>query len=350
MRILQVMAGAQHGGAETAFVDMCLAMKEAGIVQEVVTRKNDLRVPQLQSAGLKVHTLPLGGVIDIYSPWAIKQIIQKFKPQIVQTWMARAADKTPASPVPKTWLKTSRLGGYYDIKYFKTTDYFETITPDIREYLIREGIAADRVTHINNFAETEKVVTPVTRASLKTPDDATVLLALSRLHINKALDVLIRAVAPLPGVYVWLAGEGPERPALQGLAQELGVEDRVKFLGWRDDRAALLQACDICVFPSRHEPFGTVFVQAWAQRVPLISSLSDGPRQFVKDNEDGLLFPIDDVQALQSCITRLMADKSLQSRLVERGFERYQAEFTKENTVRRYLDHYRDILAREKIS
>ena len=64
MRIMQVMAGAEHGGAETAFVDMCLALKEAGAVQHIVTRANDLRVPQLRAAGLQVDCLPFGGAID----------------------------------------------------------------------------------------------------------------------------------------------------------------------------------------------------------------------------------------------------------------------------------------------
>jgi hypothetical protein len=69
MKILQVMAGARHGGAETAFVDMCLAMHEAGEIIQVVTRRNDLRVPQLRDAGIGVHTLRFGGRLDVFTPW-----------------------------------------------------------------------------------------------------------------------------------------------------------------------------------------------------------------------------------------------------------------------------------------
>lgn len=350
LRVFQVMAGAKHGGAETAFVDMCLAMQAQGVVQEIATRDNDLRVKQLRDAGLIVHTLPMGGAIDVYSPWVLKRKIKAFRPHIVQTWMARAAHKTPSSSVPKTWLKVSRLGGYYDVKYFKGTDYFQTITPDIKRYLVDCGIDEKRIVHINNFAETESGMTPVSRATLQTPDNAIVLLALSRLHVNKALDVLLRSIVSIPQAYVWLAGEGPERTALQALAQSLGVADRVRFLGWRDDRAALLQACDICVFPSRHEPFGTVFVQAWAQRVPVICSMADGPRQFVCDGDDGLLFPVDDVAALMQCINRLIGDPALRDKMVAQGYKRYQSEFTKEKTVQSYLDYYKTILAENHIS
>lgn len=346
MKILQVMAGAEHGGAETAFVDMCLALHEAGEILEVVTRVNDIRVKQLRQAGLTVHTLPFGGVIDIYTRWAMARIIKKFQPDIVQTWMSRAASHTPAHSEFKNappYAVVSRLGGYYKIKYFRSADYFTTITPGIREYLIENGVAPERVRHINNFAEVEAVVTPVTRAEFETPEDAPLLLALGRLHTSKAFDTLIHAVAELPGYHLWIAGDGPDREALERLIRKLGVEHRVKLLGWREDRAALFAACDICVFPSRYEPFGTVFVQAWAQRKPLIASDADGPAQFVQNGEDGLLFPIDDVEILKKCIKRLNDNADLASRLVENGYESYLNGFTKAKTVQEYLNFYHEI-------
>jgi glycosyltransferase involved in cell wall biosynthesis len=342
------MAGADRGGAETAFVDMCIAMKARGVTQHIITRANDLRVPRLRDAGLPVTTLPLGGAIDIYSPYKIKQIIKDFKPNIVQTWMARAAWKTPASD-KKTYLNVARLGGYYDLKYFKTSDYFVTITPLIRDYLIEHGIEPSRVQHINNFAETETVSALISRAALNTPDDAFVCLALSRYHYAKALDTLIKSIVTLPNVHLWLAGEGPDRTLLEQLTRDLNLESRVHFLGWRSDRAALLRASNACVFPSRHEPFGTVFVQAWAQKTPVICSTADGPRQFVRHGIDGLLFPIDDVDALTNSIAQLQSDQSFTQELVQNGFARYENEFTAHQCVDQYLKYYDDILRRESI-
>jgi glycosyltransferase involved in cell wall biosynthesis len=372
MRILQIMAGAERGGAETAFVDMCLAFNDHGIDQHLITRSNDLRVPQLKAAGLVVTTLPLGGLIDMYSPYKIQRVIDQFKPQIVQTWMARAAWKTPCSGVNsffgetvrriasrrcdaqesqpnKSHLNVARLGGYYDLKYFKSSDYFITITPMIKDYLVNNGVASDNIRHINNFAETEIAITPINRADLNTPDDAFVCLALSRYHPAKALDTLIKSIVPLPNVYLWLAGEGHDRVMLETLAEDLNVASRVKFLGWRSDRAALLNAADVCVFPSRHEPFGTVFVQAWAQRTPVICSTADGPRQFVKHEQDGLLFEIDNVNALTQSIQRVMNDKTLCADMIQDGYDRYQSEFTRDICVQNYLNFYDEILRRQKI-
>lgn len=346
MKVLQVMAGAEQGGAETAFVDTCVALKEAGIKVQVAARGNALRSPKLEQAGIKIHHLPFGGAIDIYTPWKLKQIIRVFNPDIVQTWMSRGSAKTPANP--EKYLKVSRLGGYYNLKYYKDTDYFIANTPDIRSYLVREGIENSRAVHINNFALAETALKPVTKADLDTPEDAVAVLALARLHENKALDVLIKSIVDLPNIHLWLAGEGPLRMELETLADDLGVAERVHFLGWRDDRAALMQACDICCVPSRHEPFGNVFVQAWAAKVPLVTSNSEGPSQYVHDGEDSLVFAIDDVDGLKNALARLSADKALQTKISETGYRRYLQEFTREKTVEAYLRFYQDILARDR--
>lgn len=352
MKILQVMAGAEHGGAEMAFVDMCVALHEAGEEIEVVTRANDVRVPLLHDAGLTVHTAPFGGAVDVYTNWRVGKIISKFQPQIVQTWMSRAALKTPNWSSLKTsqrYLSVARLGGYYKVSNFRNMDYFVTITPDLKRHLVDGGVMAEKVRFINNFAETEKNVGVIRKSDLGTPDDAPVLLTLARLHENKALDVLIRALPRLPGVHAWLAGEGPDRAKLEKLAEECGVAERVKFLGWRTDRAALLRAADICVFASRIEPFGTVFAQAWAEKTPVIVSDADGPRQFCRDGEDSLMVPRDDVDALGNAIARLLGDKALQQTLVKNGYQRYLNEFTRDKCVSAYMGFYLDMLKRERL-
>ncbi len=344
------MAGAAHGGAETAFVDMCVALAEAGEQVEVATRPNLLRVGQLAKAGLTVHELHFGGAWDFYTPLKIKKIIGRFQPHIVQTWMSRAAQKTPSwskGDNMQRYLVVCRLGGYYKVRHFRTADYFTTITPDIRRYLIDNGVAPEKVVHINNFAETEKAARKVRRADMDTPDGVPVLLALGRLHEAKAFDTLLKALKDVPGAYLWIAGEGPQRGELEKLCAELGLADRARFLGWREDRAALFQAADMCVFPSRYEPFGTVFVQAWAQKKPLIAAAADGPRQFVRDGEDGLLAPVDDAGALAAAIRRAIAEPELAKKLVYNGYQRYLDEFTKEKTVQAYLAFYHEILEKQ---
>lgn len=352
MRILQVMAGAEHGGAETAFVDMCLAMHAAGEHIEVVTRANKIRVPQLEKAGIKVHTLPFGGKVDVFTPWAIQRIIQKFKPDIVQTWMSRAPQKVlpwhARMDVPR-YLVVARLGSPYKLKYFKNVDYFVVCTPKIVQHLIDGGIEAARIRHVNNFAEVEEVQAPVSRSDFGTPEKAPLLLGLGRLHPDKAFDTLIKVAAQIPSVHVWIAGEGPQRAELEALIADLNVGSRVKLLGWRTDRAALLQACDVCAFISRDEGFGTVFVQAWAQKTPVVVCEADGPKQFVRDGQDGLMCPIDDVAAITAAVLRILGDPELAKTLVENGYKRYLNDFTKEVSLQGYLEWYYAVREREAL-
>ena len=347
MKILQVLAGAEHGGAETAFVDMCLALKESGQEVEVATRANAIRVPKLRDAGIKVHILPFGGAVDIYTPFALRKVVKSFKPDIVHTWMSRASQKvtrwSEGMNIPP-YKVVSRLGNYYKIKNFSNTDYFVAITPDIKRYLEEDcGIAAEKVRHINNFAETESVGTPLNRSDYGVPEGATLCLGLGRLHDSKGFDTLIEAVAGLEDVYLWIAGEGPLRDELEGLIASLGVSDRVTLLGWRDDRAALFETADICVFSSRFEPFGTVFVQAWAHKTPLVTTDTDGPRQFVRDGEDGLMVAVDDVEAMVEAIARVKNDTDLGVKMAEKGYTRYEAEFSKTRTVKSYLDYFEEV-------
>lgn len=352
MKILQVMAGNDHGGAETAFVDMCIALRDAGMEVEVATRPNAIRVPALEQAGLTVHKLPFGGPVDVYTKWRLGRIIEKFQPLIVQTWMARAAQKTPnwsSLKTPQRYLVMPRLGGYYKVRNFQSGDYFVAVTPDLKRHLSEGGIDPARIAVISNFAETEGDTVPVHKSDFGLSLDTKVTISLGRLHDSKAYDVLIEALAGLPDVHALIAGEGPAREGLEHLARSLGVESRIHFLGWRTDRAALLRMADCCVFASRVEPFGTVFAQAWAERVPVIVSDAIGPKQYCRDGEDCLMVPVNDAKALRGAIAKLLGDHALQQKLAANGYERYRGEFTKEKSVAAYLDYFISCLKKEKI-
>lgn len=349
MKILHVMAGGRHGGAETAFVDMCCAQQERPALEvEVITRPNDVRIPRLQDAGIKVHFLPFGTAIDLYTPWKIKQIIRRFQPDIIQSWLARAPSKVPQwmpqSSIPR-YIHVARLGGEYNMKYFKSCDAFAAVTPELATYIKSHGIASARVRQINNFAEVEAIKNPLRRSDYGVPDDAVLLLGLGRLHDDKAFDILIRAVAELPqNFYLWIAGEGPLHGKLQALINKLNLQERITLLGWQSDRAALFAQADICTFISRDEPFGTVFVQSWALDTPVIVSDADGPRQFVRDGEDGLIVPRDDVDATVRAVLKLAGDPALQKTVIANGKKRYLEGFTKQTSVDAYLDFYQTLL------
>ena len=100
---------------------------------------------------------------------------------------------------------------------------------------------------------------------------------------------MLRAFAQLDDGTLWLAGEGPEGESLAALANELGISERVHFLGWQDDSQAVIRGADMLVCPSRHEPFGNVIAEAMACGKPVIATRSNGALELLEEGVSGLL-------------------------------------------------------------
>jgi glycosyltransferase involved in cell wall biosynthesis len=92
------------------------------------------------------------------------------------------------------------------------------------------------------------------------------------------------------------------------------------------------------VVPSRHEPLGNVVLEAWAQRRPVVAAASQGPSALIRNGESGLLVPVDDAAALAAAIRRVIAEPGLAARLVEGGWDAFQADYTEAKSVTRYLE------------
>ena len=156
---------------------------------------------------------------------------------------------------------------------------------------------------------------------------------------------MLDATVKTPGLYVWIAGDGPLEEELKAHCKRNGLNDRVRFLGWRNDRGALLAACDIVAFPSRYEPFGTVTVDAWAASRPLVAADAVGPAAYVKDGVNGVLIPKNDVDALANALNKVISDKEFAAKIVAGGRASYENQFTKAAFQRDSLAFYEKIIA-----
>ncbi len=342
MRVLHVMAGAEEGGAENIMLESVLALAQAGLDQQVVTRPdNAFRLERFRSAGIDVHTASFGPLWPFSTRAVINSTIASFRPDVIEYWMGRAGQFAPAAHRARSigW-----YGGYYKRIRFKHCDWHVGLTRDLLRHIRESGVDEGRAGIIHTYADFEGAA-PASRAALATPQTAPVALALARLHEKKGIDTLLEATATLPGLYVWIAGEGPLEGELKAQCTRLGLDERVRFLGWRNDRGALLAACDMVAFPSRYEPFGTVMVDAWAASRPLIAADAAGPAAYVKDGQNGLLVPKDDVAALATALSRVMSDKALADRLVSGGQATYEASFTKAAFQRDSIDFYTKVIA-----
>ena len=157
------------------------------------------------------------------------------------------------------------------------------------------------------------------------------LLAVARLVPQKGLDVLIDAFAALSfenrsNWSLLIAGEGPERQALEAQVQNLGIANQVDFLGFHSDPASLMREGSVFVLPSRYEGMPNALLEAMGFALPVvITDVSPGPLEVVTDGVEGLVVPGDDVESLKRAISRLMNDPTLRVRLGEAGRKRIQA-------------------------
>jgi glycosyltransferase involved in cell wall biosynthesis len=342
MKVLHVMAGAPEGGAENIMLESVLALAEAGLEQQVVTRaENAYRIARFHEARIGVGIASFSPAWPFPTHAVLARVIAEFQPDVIEYWMGRAGQFAPKAHKARS---VAWYGGYYKRSRFIHCDWHVGLTRDLLRHIREHGVEEARSGIIHTYADFEGAA-PADRAALATPEGAPAALALSRLHEKKGLDTLLEAAARLPQLYVWIAGEGPLEAELKALAARLGIEDRVRFLGWRNDRGALLAACDVVAFPSRYEPFGTVTVDAWAAGRPLVAADAVGPAAYVRDGENGLLVPKDDVEALAGALQRVITDKTLAARLVAGGRADYEATFTKAAFQRDSIAFYEKVRA-----
>lgn len=334
-RLLQAMAGAPHGGAETFFVRLAGALERTGQEQRVLIRRDTARAAQLRAAGVEFEEAGFGGRFDFATGRAFRREIRSWRPDIVLSWMSRATRFCPRGD----FVHLARLGGYYDLKYYRHCDHLVGNTRGIVDYAVAHGWATQRVHYLPNF-----VPDPGPRARAAREEGSIRALALGRLHPNKAFDVLLDALALAPGIDLWIAGDGDLLGALRLQAGRLGLDRRVRFLGWQDDVWPLLETADFLVCPSRLEPLGNVVIEAWAAGVPVVATASDGPKALISAETDGLLVPVDDAPALAAAMARLAGDAVLRASLVAAGRKAYEANFTEAAVVAAYRDLFERVV------
>ena len=168
----------------------------------------------------------------------------------------------------------------------------------------------------------------VKRAELQTPEDATVIIQVSRMEAWKGQSLHLEALSQikeLPDWICWQVG-GMQRPQearyrehIESLSRRMGIAERIRFLDQRSDVQSLLRAADIYCQPNAGpEPFGIAFVEALSAGLPVVTTAIGGAREIV-DDTCGILVPPHDPSALAATLRRLIRDASLRTRLGAAG-------------------------------
>ncbi len=331
MRVAQLMAGAPVGGAELFFERLCAGLARAGDEVMPIVRGDAARLARLKGAGLAPQTLRFGGRLDMVTGWRAGRMLRRFAPRVAVAWMGRAARHAPRGP----WVLVGRLGGAYDLRQFARCDHLVGNTHGMVDWIRAQGWAPARVHLLPNFAPDLAGAAP---AKLPVPGGAKVVLAMGRLHRNKGFDLLIGAISRLPDMHAVIAGDGPERDALVRLCRHAGVAGRVHFLGWREDTAALLAACDVLACPSRIEPLGNVVLEAFAAGRPVVASMADGPRELIESGRTGVLVASESAIALAAGLEGVLTRPAQADVMAKAARQRWEENFSEPAVITRWRD------------
>lgn len=204
---------------------------------------------------------------------------------------------------------------------------------------------ASALTCIPNGIDPPPDTSVVQREGLAIPDGDAIAIIVGRLVKLKRTADALRAVAELrnpPALTLLVVGEGPEREALEALATSLGIGQRIRFLGKRDDVPALLRISDIFLQCSETEGLSMSIIEALHAGLPCIVSRVGGNPELVKDGENGTLFQTGDIPSLRLALESLITDPRRRAQMGARSRET-ALEYTVDSAAQRYCVLYRSL-------
>lgn len=173
---------------------------------------------------------------------------------------------------------------------------------------------------------------------------APIILTVARLNWQKGHRYLFEAISQVREVILLLAGGGPEKELLENKVYELGIQDRVIFLGERNDVPQLLANCDLFVLPSFNEGLPLSVLEAMAAGKAVVATAVGGTPEVVQDGETGILVPPRDPSALANAIQSLLSDPGEACKMGDAGRARVQQYFSSDIMVQRITQTYEGLL------
>ena len=223
-------------------------------------------------------------------------------------------------------------------------------SPSVIEHLATHAkIPRDRLRLVRGGIDPAPIqaAKPIDRTSLGLPHDSAMVLWVGRLDPVKGLSTLIesfRLIHEETIAHLCLAGAGPIREQLERQVRGLHLAHCVHFLGPRTDVAALLQAADVFVFPSRTEGLPNALLEAMAAACPIVTTDVPGCRDLIVNGQTGLVVPYGDTQSLTTAMRRLLRDDALAARLGTQASEVVETEWNIRQTYAAYAALYEEAL------
>ena len=360
LSVCHLVSGDRWAGAETQVAALLrvLAQKENLLVSAVVLNDGKL-VEQARRCGIEVKVLPerqmsllqILGEASRYLRARNTDIVHshRYKENFLAAMLARRC-RVPVVvrtqhglPEPFVGSRRIKQALIHSLDRFlarHATDSIVSVSSEMRQQLIR-WVAPERVVTIPNGIDTALVSSKLSVAEAKNrlglPRDFWVLGSAGRLEPIKRLDIFIAAANQIASristIRFLIVGEGREEANLRRLVAACGLQERVLFLGHRQDIYDVLRAFDIFVQCSDHEGLPMVLLEALQLGVPIVARNVGGVSEVVQHGSNGLLVLNSSPQSLAESCEQMLHDPGLRARCIAKGHERLTEAFTAERNA-----------------
>jgi glycosyltransferase involved in cell wall biosynthesis len=360
--VLQLIETGGPGGAERVLVSLTAALSaEPGYRASAGLLKTGWLEAELERRALPVHRFRLKSPLDPGLVFDLARYLRRERVTLVHahefTMNVYGAAAAWCCRVPV--IATVHGRGYYAGARRRLAALrlaaasgaiLVAVSSDIQQFL-KDRLGLDTVRRVPNGIDLQRPASgkrEMGRRALGLGPEPIVIGTIGNLYPVKGHRVLLAALARLESrPHLAIAGRGKEEAALRAQAEELGIADRVHFLGYREDTPDLLAAFDIYALPSLFEGQSLALIEAMAAGLPIAATAVGGnPEVLGRSEEEGLFVRADDASALARAIERLMADPELRSRLGRAALTRARAEFGLETMLGRYRTLYAEALER----
>jgi glycosyltransferase involved in cell wall biosynthesis len=330
-------------GVQVARISPDLQMKGMGelaflsaLVLQLVNRRDDFEI-------LQVSQTQLAGLLAVFLGKALRKKV-----------ILRVSNTGPFFGIAAFW--KSIPGGMGILKYLTTRSDAIVVTssqmkqeveaigfPSIKVHLIPSGVVLP--------GEISREMRSRARARIRIKEKGTMVLFVGRITWQKAPDLLLAAWAEVRRIYpeasLHLVGQGDMQDSLQMMTKKQGMLENVIFHGYTNHITDYYEGADIFVLPSRYEGFPSALIEAMSYGLPVIVSRVSGTDDAVKDNENGLLMPPDDLPGLITRLNLLLSNPELRVRLGAAARMTILENYGMEKVGKRYISLYTQILKQD---
>ena len=362
MRILHIETGRYLYGGALQVLFLLEGLRRRGIDNVLVcTRDSDIARQAHPFA--HICAMPMYGEMDLLFPLRLSAAIRETHPDLVHVHSRRGADVWGGvcarfQGIPSLLTRRVDNREWPPIARLKYGSYdgIVSISQGIRQVLLEEGIAPERVRCVHSAVDVEKYRIQRDREWLRgefgVPVSAPLIGVIAQLIPRKGhrylLDVTPRLISRFPDLRILFFGKGPLQNELQDSITRRGLGERVQLAGFRDDMPRILPCLDLVVHPALMEGLGVSLLQAAACGVPLVAARAGGIPEIVRHGKNGYLVEAGNSRELEQAISSLLADPDLARGFGSQGRLIVQREFSIDSMVDGNLSVYKNLIQRRR--